>query len=87
MLFCDFEYVILSERSEPRSFVSAYGSLWDNGGSKPPPYGVILSETNGDPAKANSLCGERRSQDTGGIFRLREMEHCGLCFDEGGGRA
>ena len=36
----------------------------------------------GDPAKANGLCGERRSQGTGGIFRLREMEHCALCFDE-----
>ena len=43
--------------------------------------GVILIGANGDPAKANSLCGERRSQDTGGIFRLREMEHCALCFD------
>ena len=39
----------------------------------------------GDPAKANGLCGERRSQGTGGIFRLREMEHCDLCFDEIGG--
>ena len=34
------------------------------------------------PAKADGLCGERRSQGTGGIFRLRKMEHCGLCFDE-----
>ena len=36
----------------------------------------------GDPTKANGLCGERRSQDTGGIFRLREMKRCVLCFDE-----
>jgi len=28
------------------------------------------------------LCGERRSQDTGGVFCLQKMEHCILCFDE-----
>ena len=32
------------------------------------------------------FCGERRNQVTGGIFRLRKMEHCGLCFDEASGR-
>ena len=36
----------------------------------------------GAPAKANGLCGERKSQDTVGIFRLRKMEHCVLCFDD-----
>ena len=33
------------------------------------------------PRKGKSLCGERRSQGTGGIFPLGEMEQCGLCFD------
>ena len=37
---------------------------------------------NGDPAKANGLCGERKSQDTAGIFHLWKMEHCILRFDE-----
>ena len=36
----------------------------------------------GAPAKANGLCGERKSQDTVGIFRLRKMEHCVLRFDD-----
>ena len=36
----------------------------------------------GDPAKADCLCGERKSQDTAGIFRLRKMQHCILGFDE-----
>ena len=31
------------------------------------------------------LCGERKSQDTVGIFRLRKMEHCSLRFDEASG--
>ena len=39
----------------------------------------------GDPAKANGLCGGRRSQDTGGISCLQEMERCILCFDEASG--
>ena len=34
------------------------------------------------PAKADGLCGVRKSQDTAGIFRLRKMEHCILRFDE-----
>ena len=44
---------------------------------------VIPSLRNeGVPAKANGFCGERRSQDTAGIFRLRKMQHCILCFDD-----
>jgi hypothetical protein len=31
------------------------------------------------------LCGERKSQGTVGIFRLRKMELCSLCFDEASG--
>ena len=34
------------------------------------------------PRKGKRLCGERKSQDTAGIFRLRKMQHCILCFDE-----
>ena len=34
------------------------------------------------PCKGDGLCGERRSQATGGIFRLRKMEHCSLYFDD-----
>jgi len=39
-------------------------------------------------APQSLLCGERKSQGTVGIFRLRKMEHCNTCFDEasGGGR-
>ena len=36
----------------------------------------------GDPAKTNSLCGERRSQDVVGIFCLQKMKRYILCFDE-----
>ena len=39
-------------------------------------------EANYRGPKKRRLFGERRSQDTGGIFRLRKME-CGiLCFDD-----
>jgi len=44
----------------------------------------VPAKAKGAPAKAFGLCGERRSQDTGEISRLREMEHCVLCFDESG---
>lgn len=37
---------------------------------------------NGASAKADGLYGERRSQGTGGISCLQEMERCGLCLDE-----
>ena len=36
----------------------------------------------GVPAKANGICGERRSQDTGGIFHLQKIERCIWCFDD-----
>ena len=48
---------------------------------------AILNAIVGGPAKANGLCGGRRSQDTGGIFRLRKMEHCILRSDDVGGGA
>ena len=46
--------------------------------------GAIKMRNEGAPIKTNGLYGERRSQDTVGIFRLREMEHCILCLDERG---
>ena len=36
---------------------------------KPKTHVIARSVQNGDPAKAIGLCGERRSQGTGGIFR------------------
>ena len=44
-------------------------------------YTVIARPENGVPEK-RKLFGERRSQDTGGIFRLRKMEHGILRFDD-----
>ena len=41
-----------------------------------------VARTIGVHAKAISLCGERKSQDTAEIFRLRKMQNCILCFDE-----
>lgn len=34
------------------------------------------------PIKGNALYGERRSPNTVGISRLREMELCIWCFDD-----
>ena len=65
-----------------------FGSVRHSEGAERPwesLFEIATAANKGGPAKANGLCGERRSQGTGGIFRLREMEHCGLCFDEGGG--
>ena len=45
-----------------------------------------VADENGAPAKTKDLCGGRKSQDTGVIFCLQEMEQCILCFDEASGR-
>ena len=47
-------------------------------------YNSEFSHPVGDPGKANGVSGERRSKDTGEIFRLRKMQRCGFRFDDVG---